>query len=57
MGLPRDDVPEATGEDAEAFGGKVVVCIRREAVVARGFMSPESVDGLPDFVDGEGAFF
>ena len=28
-----------------------------EAVVAWGFVLPETVDGLPDFVDGEGAFF
>ena len=39
------------------MGGKVVVCLRREAVVAWGFVLPETVDGLPDFVDGEGAFF
>ena len=56
-GLPRDDVPEAVGEDAEKVGGEVVVCLRREAVVAWGFVLPETVDGLPDFVDGEGAFF
>ena len=35
----------------------VVVCLRREAVVAWGFVLPETVDGLPDFVDGEGALF
>ena len=45
------------GEDAEEGGGGVVVCLRREAVVASGFVLPETVDGLPDFVDGEGAFF
>ena len=28
----------------------------REAVVAWCFVVPETVDGLPDFVDGEGAF-
>ena len=39
------------------MGGEVVVCLRREAVVAWGFVLPETVDGLPDFVDGEGAFF
>ena len=38
------------------MGGEVVVCLRREAVVAWGFVLPETVDGLPDFVDGEGAF-
>ena len=56
-GPPRDDVPEAVGEDAEEVGGEVVVCLCREAVVAWGFVLPETVDGLPDFVDGEGAFF
>ena len=35
----------------------MVVCLRREAVIAWGFLLPETVDGLPDFVDGEGAFF
>ena len=35
----------------------MVVCLRREAVVVWGFVLPETVDGLPDFVDGEGAFF
>ena len=45
------------GEDAEKVGGEVVVCLRREAVVAWSFVLPETVDGLPDFVDGEGAFF
>ena len=45
------------GEDAEEVGGEVVVCLRREAVVVWGFVLPETVDGLPDFVDGEGAFF
>ena len=35
----------------------MVVCLCREAVVAWGFVLPETVDGLPDFVDGEGAFF
>ena len=45
------------GEDAEEVGGEVVVCLRREAVVAWGFVLPETVDGLPDFVDGGGALF
>ena len=36
-GLPRDDVPEAVGEDAEEVGGEVVLCLCREAVVAWGF--------------------
>ena len=48
-GPSRDDVPEVVGEE-------VVVRLRREAVVARGFVLPESIDGLPDFVDGEGSF-
>ena len=39
------------------MGGEVVVCLRREAVVAWGFVLPETVDGLPDLVDGEGALF
>ena len=56
-GSPRDDVPQAVGEDAEEVGGAVVVCLSREAVVAWGFVLPETVDGLLDFVDGEGAFF
>ena len=56
-GLPRDDVPEAMGEDAEEVGGEVVVCLRREAVVTWGFVLPETVDGPRDFVDGEGALF
>ena len=56
-GLPRDDVPEAVGEDAEEVGGEVVVCLCREAVVAWGFVLPETVDGPPDLVDGEGALF
>ena len=43
------------GEDAEEVGGEVVVRLRREAVVARGVVLPETVDGPPDFVDGEGA--
>ena len=41
----------------EEVGREVVVCLRREAVGARGFVLPETVDGLPDFVDGEGVFF
>ena len=45
--LPCDDVPEAAGKDAEEVGGEVVVCLRREAVVAWGFVLPETVDGLP----------
>ena len=56
-GLSGDDVPEAVGDDAEEVGGEVVVCLRREAVVAWNFVLPETVDGLPDFVDGEGAPF
>ena len=56
-GLPRDDVPEAVGEDAEEVSGEVVVCLRREGVVAWGFVLPETVDGPLDFVDGEGAHF
>ena len=43
--------------NAEEVGGEVVVCLRREAVVAWGFVLPETVDGLPDFVDGERALF
>ena len=39
------------------MGGEVVVCLRREAVVAWGFVLPETVEGLLDFVDGEGALF
>ena len=39
------------------MGGEVVVCLRREAVVAWGFELPETVDGLLDFVDGEEALF
>ena len=35
----------------------MVVCLRREAVPAWGFVLPETVDGRPDFVDGEGALF
>ena len=35
----------------------MVVRLRREAAVASGFVLPETVDGLPDFVDGEGALF
>ena len=45
------------GEDAEKVGLGVVVCFRWDAVVARGFVLPETVDGPPDFVDGEGALF
>ena len=45
------------GEDAEEDGGEVVVCLRREVVVAWGFVLLETVDSLPDFVDGEGALF
>ena len=55
--MPRDDVPKGVGEDAEGVGGEVVVCLRREAVIAWGFVLPETVDGLLDFVDGEGALF
>ena len=43
------------GEDAEEVGGEVVVCLCREAVVAWGFVLPETVDRLPDFVYAEGA--
>ena len=43
------------GEDAEEVGGEVVVCLRREAIIAWGFVLPETVDGPPDFVDAEGA--
>ena len=39
------------------MGGEVVVCLRMEAVVARGFVLPEVLDGAPDFMDGEGVFF
>ena len=39
------------------WAGGMVVCLRREAVVASGFVLPETVDGLPDFVYGEGALF
>ena len=53
-GLPRDDVPEAVGEDAEEVGGEVVVCLHREAVVAWGFVLPGTVHGLPEFLDGDG---
>ena len=56
-GLPRDDVPEAVGEDAEELGGEVVVCLRREAVVALCFVLPETVDGPLNLLDGEGALF
>ena len=35
----------------------MVVCLRREAVVAWAFVLPETVDGPLDFVDGEGALF
>ena len=35
----------------------MVVCLGREAVVAGGFVLPETVDGLGDFVDSEGALF
>ena len=35
----------------------MVVCLLREAVVAWRFVLPETVDGPPDFVDGEGALF
>ena len=56
-GLPRDDVPEAVVEDAEEVGGEVVLCLRREVVIAWGFVLPETVDGPLDFVDGKGALF
>ena len=35
----------------------MVVCLRREAVVAWSFVLPETVDCFSDFVDGEGALF
>ena len=56
-GLPRDDVPAVVGEDAEEVGGEMVVFFCREAVIALGFLLTETVDGLADFVDGEGALF
>ena len=56
-GLPRADVPVAVDEDAEEVGGELVVGLRRGAVVAWSFVLPETVDGLLDFVDGEGALF
>ena len=56
-GLLRDDVSEAVGEDAEEVGGQVVVCLRREAVVAWGFELPETVNGPLELLDGEGALF
>ena len=37
-GLSRDDVPQVFGEEAEKVGGEVLVCLRREAVAARGFV-------------------
>ena len=52
-GLLCEDVPETVGKDAEEVGGEVVVCLRREAVVAWDFVLPETVDGLSDFVDRE----
>ena len=54
-GLYRDDVPQEFGEEVDEAGGEVVLCLRREAVVARELVTPETVDGLPDFVDGEAA--
>ena len=45
------------GEDAEELGGELVVFLRREAVIAMGFVLPETVHGLLDFVDGEGPLF
>ena len=53
-GLTRYNVPQTLGEDAEEMCGEVIVRLRREAVAARGFVFPESVDGLPDFMDVEG---
>ena len=38
------------------WGGELVVSLRREAVEAWGFVLPETVDGLPHFVDCKGAF-
>ena len=42
-GLPRNVVPQALGEDADEVGGEVIVRLRREAVVPRGFVFPETV--------------
>ena len=39
------------------MGGGLVVCLRWEAVVAWCFVLPETVDGLPDPVDGDGVLF
>ena len=54
-GLPRDNYPQALGEDAEKVGGEVIVRLRRKAVLALGSVFLQTVDGRPDFVDGEGA--
>ena len=35
----------------------MVVCLRREAVLAPGFVLRDTVDGPPHFVDGEPALF
>ena len=45
------------GDDAEGVGGEVVVCLCWEAIVVRGFVLPETVDGPADVMDGEGALF
>ena len=45
------------GEDAEEVDGEVVVCRGREANVAWAFVLLQTLGGLPDFVDGEGALF
>ena len=54
--LPPENVPQAMGKDMEEVGWEVVVHLRREAVVVQAFALPETVDGIPDFVDGEGPF-
>ena len=55
-GLSRDNVPQALSEEGVEVHGEVVLRLRSKAVVPRGFVFPEAVNGLPDFVDGEGAF-
>ena len=51
--MSRDDVPQVLGGEAEEVGGEAVVGLRKEAVISRGLVFPETVDGLPRFVDGE----
>ena len=53
--LPDDDIPQALGEEAEEVGREVIVRVRSEAVVARGWMFSETTDCLTDFMDGQGA--